>query len=69
MKIKYVVPIHRQFDCFQQQEVVGNVKEINLSQLTVEIASQSDDKANYVDLTFVTDHNSGLFTNLDASGA
>ena len=49
---------------FNNKKFGDYVKEIYLSQLTVEKANTSDDLANYQDLTFIIESNSRLYTKL-----
>ena len=49
---------------FNNKKFGDYVKEIYLSQLTVEKANTSDDLANYLDLTFIIENNNRLYTKL-----
>ena len=49
---------------FNNKKFGDYVKEIYPSQLTVEKANTSDDLANYVDLTFIIESNTRLYTKL-----
>ena len=49
---------------FNNKKFGDYVKEIYLSQLTVEKANTSDDLANYLDLTFIIESNNRLYTKL-----
>ena len=49
---------------FNNKKFGDYVKEIYLSQLTVEKANTSDDLANYLDLTFITESSNRLYTKL-----
>ena len=49
---------------FNNKKFGDYVKEIYTSQLTVEKANTSDDLANYLDLTFITESNNRLHTKL-----
>ena len=59
-----MLPIHRRFDCFQQEEVWGLCQRHYPFQLTVEKANTSDDLASYLDLTFIIESNNRLYTKL-----
>ena len=49
---------------FNNKKFGDYVKDIYLSQLTVEKANTSDDLANYLDLTFIIESNNRLYIKL-----
>ena len=64
-----LTPLLRQLNiddliAFNNKKFGNYVKEIYLSQLTVEKANTSDDVANYLDLTFIIESNNRLYTKL-----